>query len=249
MLLLALDTTTRAGSIALVRDGRVLDSFTGDPARTHGERLPGDIVVFLERHSVEPGDIDVFGVAAGPGSFTGLRIGIAAIQGLAFALGRPVVAVSVLDALAVVAASESQAVEQRLVGAWMDAQRNEVFAALYRPPSGDAMPWRTGDQPRFAVVDGPVSEPPRSILERWRDIAAGQQISVAGDAVARDRELLAEYFGTRVRAVDPLPALAPTIALLAFEEAAAGRAGPPHSVRPVYVRKPDAELARDRRGR
>ena len=104
MLVLALDTTTRGGSVAVARDGRVLDLLEGDAARPHAERLPGDLVTSLERAGASLADVDVFAVAVGPGSFTGLRIGIAAIQGCAFAAGRPVVGVSALEALALAAA-------------------------------------------------------------------------------------------------------------------------------------------------
>ena len=100
MLILALDTTSRAGSVALARDAGVLDQQRGDPSRTHGERLPGDIGDLLERHGLTVADVDLYAVAAGPGSFTGLRVGIATIQGLALAHARPVVPVSALVALA-----------------------------------------------------------------------------------------------------------------------------------------------------
>ena len=72
MLILALDTTTRAGSMALMRDDQLLAADTGDPGRTHGERLPGNIVQLLRRHDVLLAAIDLYAVAAGPGSFTGL---------------------------------------------------------------------------------------------------------------------------------------------------------------------------------
>ena len=75
MLILALDTTSRAGSVALARDAGVLDQQRGDPSRTHGERLPGDIGDLLERHGLTVADVDLYAVAAGPGSFTGLRVG------------------------------------------------------------------------------------------------------------------------------------------------------------------------------
>src|SRR5262245_32388526 len=104
MRVLALDTTTRAGSVAIVEDGRVVDERSGDPSRAHAERLPRELLDVLATHHVGLGDIDVFAVAAGPGSFTGMRIGIATMQGLALTLGRPIVAVSALDALAHVAA-------------------------------------------------------------------------------------------------------------------------------------------------
>ena len=99
MLVLALDTTTRRGSVALVRDGVELESYAGDEGVTHGQRLPGDLVRVLDRQKLSLGDVDLFAVAAGPGSFTGLRIGIATMQGLALASGKPIIGVSALDAL------------------------------------------------------------------------------------------------------------------------------------------------------
>lgn len=256
MLILALDTTTRSGSIALARDERLLAVMAGDPAKPHAERLPADIVRMLAEQHLDLTAIDVFGVAAGPGSFTGLRIGIAAVQGLAFAMNRPVVPVSTLDALAHVGAEAWRNVrdpepgvdgaratpdagrDDRVVAAFMDAQRSEVFAALYRvtgPPAS----------PAFEVLDGPVSQPPAIVLERWSGEPAGE-IWIAGDGVARYRELLVEHLGPRCRPVDPLPPLAPTIARIAAREASAGRAVAPHAIRPLYVRRPDAELARER---
>src|SRR4030095_9792978 len=100
MLVLALDTTTRRGSAALLRDGALLDCEVGDAARTYGERLPGDLMRLLDRQGLRIQEIDLFAVAAGPGSLTGMRIGIATMQGFAMANGRRMVGVSTLDALA-----------------------------------------------------------------------------------------------------------------------------------------------------
>src|SRR4051794_31362530 len=100
MRVLALDTTTRAGSVALVADDRVLFEAPGDAARSHAERLPVDLLRAVQSAGLTLGDVDVFAVASGPGSFTGLRIGIATMQGLAFVHGKRVAPVSVLLALA-----------------------------------------------------------------------------------------------------------------------------------------------------
>src|SRR5581483_5517642 len=127
MRVLALDTTERIGSVALVVDDDVIEARAGDASRPHAERLPGEILTLLADHGLSVADVDVFAVASGPGSFTGLRIGIATIQGLAFVRQRPVAAVSALAQLA--AASEAPG---QLVGAWMDAHRRDVFSALYR---------------------------------------------------------------------------------------------------------------------
>src|SRR6266567_3825378 len=100
MRVIALDTTTRAGSVALVEDDRVIDERAGDGSRTHAERLPAEIIALTDAHGVGWKDVDLYAVASGPGSFTGLRIGIATIQGLAFVYGRRVVGVPALEALA-----------------------------------------------------------------------------------------------------------------------------------------------------
>src|SRR3954463_13196783 len=129
MRVLALDTTTRAGSVAVVDDGRVLVEQTGDAARTHAERLPAEVLDALAAAGLALRDVELFAVASGPGSFTGLRIGIATIQGFAFVSQKPVVPVSALRALAEPAAEGRPAGTR--VGAWMDAHRLEVFSALF----------------------------------------------------------------------------------------------------------------------
>src|SRR5262245_19417605 len=126
MRVMALDTTSRGGSVALVDDGRLVEERSGDASRTHGERLPGELAAL----GVEWSSVDVFAVAAGPGSFTGLRIGIATIQGLALVNLRPAVGVSALEAVAQLASAELA--EGDTIAAWIDAQRGEVFSALYR---------------------------------------------------------------------------------------------------------------------
>src|SRR3954447_7632513 len=95
---LALDTTTRAGSVALVVDDVIVDERSGDGSRTHAERLPRELVDVAEANNVRLSDVDFYGVAAGPGSFTGLRIGIATVQGLALVNRRRIVGVSALEA-------------------------------------------------------------------------------------------------------------------------------------------------------
>src|SRR5688572_21007871 len=91
VLVLALDTTTRAGSVAVTDDDRVLALVEGDGARTHGERLPGELQAALTAAAVDVRRLDLIVAASGPGAFTGLRIGLAAVQGLAMVIATPVV--------------------------------------------------------------------------------------------------------------------------------------------------------------
>src|SRR3954466_6565354 len=103
---LALDTTTRSGSVAIASDRDVIEQRTSDASRNYAERLPGEILSLLSSHARSFDSIDAFAVASGPGSFTGLRVGIATMQGLASAVGWPLIAVSALDALAQIASIE-----------------------------------------------------------------------------------------------------------------------------------------------
>ena len=239
MLVISLDTTSRAGSAALAKDGKVIDARSAPAGRTHAARLPKDMMDLLAGHGLRLTDVDVFAVASGPGSFTGLRIGIATVQGLAFAAGRPVVAVSALDALALLGASPGDDV---LVGAWIDAHRREVFSALYRcgPHVYDA----AADA---VIVDEPSVAGPDTILERWKPLVAGRRVRFVGDGVAAYRGLAAAAAGSGAEIVVPAPPLAPAIARIATRRAAQGLATAPHAVRPQYVRRPDALLARERR--
>ncbi|MEZ5288781.1 MAG: tRNA (adenosine(37)-N6)-threonylcarbamoyltransferase complex dimerization subunit type 1 TsaB [Vicinamibacterales bacterium] len=115
MLILALDTTTRAGSAALLDDDRVLVVHPGARDATHGERLPGELARVLDDARVPLASVGLLAVAAGPGGFTGIRIGLAAMQGLSMAIDRPVVGVSALDAMAL-AAVEQLGVSQARIG-------------------------------------------------------------------------------------------------------------------------------------
>src|SRR6266508_280794 len=99
MLVLALDTTTRGGSCALARERAVLREEGSDATQPPAARLPGELIALLEHEDVTLADVDIFAVATGPGSFTGLRIGIATMQGLAVAMGKPLIGISAFDAL------------------------------------------------------------------------------------------------------------------------------------------------------
>ena len=244
MRVLSLDTTGRAGSLALFVDGRPADVRVGDTVRTHGQWLPGEIAAMLAAHGLAVRDVDVFAVAAGPGSFTGLRVGIATIQGLALVTGRPVVPVSALEALAW---SVRAAAGGRPIGAWIDAQRREVFAALYVAASPPGL------VPVHDLVEraAPRVGPPGDVLGAWRGPAGDGPVLFAGSGATAYREvILAGGHGIGAEVLGEVPPLAPAIAQMAIARAAAGGAVGPHAVVPIYVRRPDAELAREKgRGR
>jgi tRNA threonylcarbamoyladenosine biosynthesis protein TsaB len=248
MLVLALDTTTRTGSIALARDGAPVDSLIGDPSRTHAERLPADIRTLLVRNGTTLGEVDVFAVASGPGSFTGLRIGIATIQGLAFANRRPVAAVSALDALAAIALTLPVGREPMFVAAWIDAHRGEVFSRLHRAKAnlGAGATSGVGALDGLESVDEAAVADPGATLDRWTQLVAGHAVRFIGDGAVRYRSRIEDRLGGLCEVVEGVPPLAPAIAVIGARLAERGLALAPHAVRPVYVRRPDAELARER---
>jgi tRNA threonylcarbamoyladenosine biosynthesis protein TsaB len=273
VLTLALDTTTRAGSVAVVRDMTVLALVPGDATRTHGERLPAEIERAMEQAGVRHEDLQLLVVASGPGAFTGLRIGLAGVQGIAMVLALPAIAVSALDALALAATEgtvpgggdsprrvradvrttsggtvPSRGDSPLAVGAdvtaiatWMDAARGEVFAAFYpiAPPVAAAEETLIPQ-----AVSVPIVATPDDVLDTIP--AIGRTLFIGDGAVQYGPQILQR--GGASDLVVPAPrALAPHIAYIGMVRAARGEAGPPHTLQPLYVRRPDAELERQRR--
>ncbi len=233
--------------MAIAEDERILALLLGDESRTHGERLPGEIARALEQAGIPRDRIDLLAVATGPGAFTGLRIGLATIQGLAMTLNKPVAGVSALDALAeqvlrptahaIAERSEAGVAAERseaeLIIPWMDAQRGDVFATL--------IDRRTG-----ATLETPAAASPTLLLESWRPHLANRRAIFIGDAAARDAALINQAGDGKWETRTP-SALAPQIAIIGRRRADNGEAGPPHALEPIYVRRPDAEIERDSR--
>lgn len=216
--------------MAVTRGDQVLAEIAGDATRQHAERLPRDLNRVLDAAGVGLDEVELLAVGAGPGSFTGLRVGIAAVQGLASSRGLRVVPVSTLDALAA-AAVRRGAAAGRLVAAWIDGQRGEVFAALYA--AGDLVP-----------LVAASAAPPRQTIERWQAAIGGRPVHFSGDGAVRYRDDIDDLLGDRAEVCAEVPLLAATIAGIAASDPA--RAVSPHAIAPIYVRRPDAELARER---
>ena len=227
-----------------MRDGHIVREQASDTSRDQAERLPGEVAVLLERESVALQEIDCFAVATGPGSFTGLRVGIATMQGLATAAGKPLIGVSAFDALAMLAdvmEDGARGVTPRRTGppggsiyvrgtarvaVWIDAWRGEVFAAMYEDGH---------------VLEAPVVAHPKDLLARLQR----QATVFIGDGAARNQELIRAALGHAARLTSPAaPLLASAMATLAGEAFRAGRCPPPDAIRPIYVSRSDAERAR-----
>ena len=214
--ILAVDTSSDRGSVCISEDAEVLGIVGLACSIQHSERLFRSIEFLMDYVSFKLPDIDVFAAARGPGSFTGLRIGLAAMQGLAWANGKTGAGVSTLEATA-----WRSGVTDSLIGAVLDARRGEVYASLYSR-KGDAL-----IEERAPVVASPAG---------WFGALPNLPIQFCGDGAWRYRALI-ERPGWVIRRTDPY--LAATVAELAGKSGC----GP---LEPLYVRRTDAEVARDR---
>ena len=139
MRILALETSAKAVSAAVTEDGKVLCSGYQDTGLTHSRTLMPIVEAMLKNTGLTVQDCDAVAVAAGPGSFTGIRIGVSAAKGLAFAADKPCAAVSTLEAMA-----RNVAHMDALVVCAMDARRSQIYNALFTSGGGDGGPGRPG---------------------------------------------------------------------------------------------------------
>lgn len=137
--ILAVDTSCDACSIALLKDGQVSADFVHAP-REHSQRLLPMIDGLLKQNGITLAELDAIAYGRGPGSFTGLRICLGVVQGLAYSVNLPVVPVSTLHAMAVGAAADQALVEGGYILAALDARMSEVYWALYQLRQGQVIP-------------------------------------------------------------------------------------------------------------
>lgn len=234
MWVLAVDTSSPAGAVALLRDSEVVVERRGDPAHSHAARLPGLAAGVLAEAGLAPPALDLLAVAAGPGAFTALRVGLATVQGLALALDRPAVGVSSLAATAWRHFQEAPALTCCAV--WLDGARGDVFAAVFARPAPPAT-WPL-DEVAAATVAAPLTT-----AALWQStVPADAPVLLGPGAPGREA---AGAAGRIVIAVEqPLAVPVGRIGRLVH---LAGGSGPPHALAPLYVRRPDAEVERDRR--
>jgi tRNA threonylcarbamoyladenosine biosynthesis protein TsaB len=206
----------------VVRDGVVLAEGVERESRSHLASLPRLVDRVLSVSAVRLDDVEAIAVSIGPGSFTGLRIGLALAQGIAFAGGLPCVAVPTLEALAWAA----EAAPGDVVCAAIDARKHEVYAALFR---------RTVDGVTRLSAD--LAMRPEALADRLE-----RGSILVGDA----GEVYGPMLGSRA-VLRPFATHHPrggVVARLGWERLGAGEGVQPGALEPVYVRPPDAELPR-----
>lgn len=234
MRILALETVTNAGSLALW-DDQTCRSLVGDASRRHGERLPTEIVSWLDELGTSLQDIDLLAVVTGPGSFTGLRVGIATVQGIALARQRRTLGISSLDAL--VAARQATSGEGGLIAPCIDGLRGEIFYSLIDTSAG------RGAFEGWRRLIEPAASTPEVAAARIIDVAAGKPVTVLGPGAERHAEVFrSTSTNLSIAPLDTGTTIATGAAWLASVQSA--RAGSPHALQPIYLRRPDAELAR-----
>jgi tRNA threonylcarbamoyladenosine biosynthesis protein TsaB len=244
-IILSLETATLGGSVFLGRGNKQLAAKNGDPQVSHSNSLLADINECLHEAGISLEEVQLFACASGPGSFTGLRIGIATLKALAATLGQPCVGVPTLQAVAHAAGPSSATV------ALLPAGRGEIFAQMFSV-SGDG---------RVLEVDSAAHLSPQRLMERYGGV---REIIWAGSGAHLQGDFLSDYAQQQgivfidhsqgsVTATDGpgqslwhLAAkeenLAKHVAALAVEVFQRGQPQSPHSLSAIYVRPSDAEL-------
>lgn len=224
MNILGIETSTKTGGVAVVSEQGVVAQYTLNIEVTHSERLMATVDRVLGDTRINISQLDGFAVAIGPGSFTGLRIGIATVKGLAFATGKPVAAVPTLKALAWNLPHAAYPVCPLL-----DARKHEVYAALYAF-DGSALK---------QVLSERVLP-----LSRLAEQLNGRTI-FTGEASCLFRKEIQQTFGDAAL-LAPLSALIPSAASVAeigMNMIKNGEQIDPDSLVPMYIRRPEAEVA------
>ncbi|HEY0727935.1 MAG TPA: tRNA (adenosine(37)-N6)-threonylcarbamoyltransferase complex dimerization subunit type 1 TsaB [Pyrinomonadaceae bacterium] len=222
-LILAVETATLSGSIALTRGDELIANVSGDPSVSHSNTLLADLDKLLSKTTHKLADIDLFAVAAGPGSFTGLRIGIATVKALAATLGRPCAAVPTLQAVALAGGASETSV------ALLPAGRGEVFAQLFSV-SADAV----------TALDEPSHISPQKMIDKYGSL---ETVLWCGEGAQAQRELIeSSAAGKHWRIAPRTEDLAQFVAILALRNFRQDLLVAPDALQAIYVRPSDAEL-------
>lgn len=223
MYVLAIDSSTESGSVALLKDSQIILETFINTGRNHSITILPAVSDTLKAAGLEADCVDLFAVTTGPGSFTGLRIGVSIIKGLALATSKPVVGVSTLDAIA-----RNLFAAALPVCPLMDAKRGQVYAGLYRY-GVDGLPER--------IIPETLSDP-RQFLERIQDkvILTGNGINPYMDIIQEvlsGRYLLAPSHMHFVRAS--------SVGLIAAEKFKRGKLADVTTLTPGYLRSSEVQ--------
>ncbi len=223
-LILAVETATLPGSLAIARGTEMIGVLSGDPGVSHSNTLLADLEKLLTHTKVKLADIDLFAVAAGPGSFTGLRIGIATVKALAATLDRPCAAVPTLQAVALAGGPSDASI------ALLPAGRGEVFAQLFSISAAGAV----------TALDEPSHISPQKMIDKYGSLETAVW---CGEGAIAQRELIeSSAAGKQWRVAPRINNLARYVATLALRNLNQNEIVAPDALQAIYVRPSDAEL-------
>ncbi|MBV8254471.1 MAG: tRNA (adenosine(37)-N6)-threonylcarbamoyltransferase complex dimerization subunit type 1 TsaB [Chitinophaga sp.] len=172
-LIINIDTATVRGSVSLARDGKVLQTLASEEQKDHAATMTLFVQQLLLEQGVNPDSLDAIAVSAGPGSYTGLRVGVATAKGLCYAWNKPLIAVSTLQMMAqgmLLQQNDSQI----LYCPMLDARRQEVFTAVYDADLKEVMP------PQALILDE----------NSYKDLLSKHKIIFFGDGSPKWRQML-----------------------------------------------------------
>jgi len=234
VLVLALDTSSPSGSLAVLRDEKVVGVVSTATAEVYSSRMFRELDFLLGELSLRMEEFELFAVAAGPGSFTGLRVGLAAVKGWAEVYRKPIAAVSALEAVAVQAHSSAASIAPVL-----DARRGQLYFGLYRRAS-DGAP----SESRLTLDGEEYVMTPAEFFEAFREQARGAEFAIVTPQPELFSGVASQNEIANLKAVvEPASAvLAPFIGQLGFRQAQRGVLADPLTLDANYVRRTDAEL-------
>lgn len=224
MKILAIETATIAGSVAILDDGAgLIGEVRVDVKVAHAERLMPSIEWLMNASGVSIHEIDAFAVSIGPGSFTGLRIGLSTVKGFSYATGKPVVPVPTLDAFA-----RTLPFCSYVICPMFDARKNEVYAALYK--------W-DGDVCRKILPETAISP-----LELMKQVH--ERTVFMGEGAALYKEIILEALKDHAvfAPASKMSPAASSVAEIAVEKLKQGMVADPVSLAPFYIRRSEAEI-------
>jgi tRNA threonylcarbamoyladenosine biosynthesis protein TsaB len=223
MIILAVDTTAFTGSVALLEKTRLIAELNIDSSSTYSERLLPAVDFLLKANQLKIQDMQGFAVSVGPGSFTGIRIGLSTVKSFSYASGKPVAGVSTLKALA----EKLRQTQARLLCPLLDAKKGEVYAALFESK---------GNKLSEMVPQGAYS-PDRffSLLPSHR------VISFIGSGAQVYKKKIFQYFKDKARLSQRSPFIAYEIGLLGYEMLRKKKGVSAEKLEPLYFRKSQAE--------
>ncbi len=247
MKILGIESSSLTASVAVVTDEAVTGEFTIDYKKTHSQTLLPMLDEMGKMIDLDLRTLDAIAAAAGPGSFTGLRIGAATAKGLGLALGKPLIAVPTLEAMAYNLWGCAG-----LVCPLMDARRNQAYTAVYRMtgPRGAEGAIAAADCGRAGVLSAVVEPCAMPVADLIRFLnGTGEPVTFLGDGVPVFREVIRENMTVPAFFAPPHCAgqRAASVAALGLEYAKAGRMVTAAEFKPDYLRKPQAEREREAR--